>query len=82
MCTAIGACDAEQFEFQTEPAYYMQEQWDDRCFTCQAFAKDLEERIQLTRHLTERSIVPLVAETCDRLVRLLPLTFSFDHRCT
>jgi hypothetical protein len=64
----IGACEEEQFEFQYEPYYYKQEQWDDRCFVCQAFAKDLEERIHLSRHLTERSIVPLVSETCDRLV--------------
>jgi hypothetical protein len=67
VCTAIGACENEQFDFQKEALHYTQEHWDDQCFTCQAFAKDLEERVHLTRHLTERSIVPLVAETCDRL---------------
>lgn len=38
----MGACELEQFEFVTEPLDYTQEQWDDKCYTCQAFAKDLE----------------------------------------
>jgi hypothetical protein len=70
VCNAIGACTEEQFSFQSEPLYRSQEQWDEKCFVCQAFAIDLEERVQLTRHVTERNIVPIVAETCDRLVRL------------
>lgn len=69
VCLAVGACSVEQFEFQSEPEHQTQEQWDERCFVCQAFATDLEERVQLTRHVTERSVVPMVQETCDRLVR-------------
>ena len=42
MCTEIGACDVEQFDFVTEPLDYTQDQWDDKCYVCQAFAKDLE----------------------------------------
>ena len=38
----VGACDVEQFEFVSESQYYTQDQWDDKCFVCQAFAKDLE----------------------------------------
>lgn len=38
----IGACEEEQFEFVSEPLDYTQEQWDDKCYVCQAFAKDLE----------------------------------------
>jgi hypothetical protein len=42
VCTDVGACDAEQFEFVHEPLDYLQEHWDDKCYVCQAFAKDLE----------------------------------------
>lgn len=42
VCVDMGACELEQFEFVTEPLDYTQEQWDDKCYTCQAFAKDLE----------------------------------------
>ena len=42
VCVDMGACDEEQFEFVTEPLDYTQEQWDDKCYVCQAFAKDLE----------------------------------------
>eukprot|EP01039_Chlorochromonas_danica_P011107 gene11106-12374_t len=67
ICVGIGACEEEDFFFQSEPEHYTQDQWDDHCFVCQAFADDLEERVQLTRHVTERSIVSMVRETCDRL---------------
>lgn len=73
---SIGACQPEQFYFQTTPVHYTQDQWDEKCFTCQAFANNLEERLQLTRHVTESSIVPIVAETCDRLVSKLNLIFQ------
>ena len=68
ICVAIGACSSDQFEFQTEPLYEQQEHWDDKCFTCQAFAQELEQRTQVTRHVTEASIVPIVKSTCDRMV--------------
>jgi hypothetical protein len=42
VCTEVGACDAEQFEFVHKPLDYLQEHWDDKCYVCQAFAKDLE----------------------------------------
>jgi hypothetical protein len=42
VCTEIGACEVEQFEFVHEPLDYLQEHWDDKCYVCQAFAKDLE----------------------------------------
>lgn len=42
VCVDIGACEVEQFEFVSEPLDYTQEQWDDKCYVCQAFAKDLE----------------------------------------
>lgn len=38
----IGACELDQFEFQDKPLYYTQQHWDDKCFVCQAFARDLE----------------------------------------
>lgn len=73
VCVAVGACTSDQFEFQTEPLYEQQEHWDDKCFTCQAFASELEQKAQITRHVTESSIVPIVSSTCGRLVSL-----SFD----
>jgi len=42
VCVDMGACEIEQFEFVTEPLDYTQEQWDDKCYVCQAFAKELE----------------------------------------
>ena len=42
VCVDMSACEIEQFEFVTEPLDYTQEQWDDKCYVCQAFAKDLE----------------------------------------
>ncbi|RYH31182.1 hypothetical protein EON65_03190 [archaeon] len=78
VCTAVGACTEKDFNFQSTPETYLQEHWDEKCYVCQAFANDLEERVQLTRHVTERSIVPMVSETCERLVRhLLTLAIIF-----
>lgn len=37
---------------------------------CVFFCASEQERVQLTRHVTEGNIVPIVAKTCDRLVRL------------
>lgn len=45
VCIEVGACEAEQFEFFHEPLDYTQEHWDDKCYVCQAFAKDLEVRL-------------------------------------
>lgn len=66
----VGACSAEHFRFQTKAELRIQEQWDDKCFTCQAFARELEAKVQLSRQVTEGSIVSIVAETCNRLVRI------------
>ncbi|KAJ1411121.1 hypothetical protein B484DRAFT_455683 [Ochromonadaceae sp. CCMP2298] len=71
VCVAVGACEGEQFDFYTTPLDFTQQHWDDRCYTCQAFARDLEERVQLVRYVTEGNIVPMVAETCEML-KLLP----------
>ncbi len=40
----MGACEAAEFQFQSKAVLRVQEQWDDRCFVCQAFAHDLEVR--------------------------------------
>lgn len=47
VCLDIGACAPSQFEFQSTPAIKQQEHWDDKCFVCQAFAKDLEVRVKI-----------------------------------
>eukprot|EP01038_Epipyxis_sp_PR26KG_P011867 gene11867-15883_t len=77
VCTAIGACNQTDFEFISSPSKKTQDQWDEKCFTCQAFAKDLEERSQLTRHVTENNIVGIVADTCDRI----KLEGKYDQIC-
>jgi regulator of sigma D len=78
VCSAVGACEEEMFEFQDTPLMTSQEQWNASCYVCQAFARDLEERIHLSRFLTEKTIVPLVAQTCDRLVRF-PSTYFYSY---
>lgn len=47
ICSTIGACDKLAFEFSTEPKQMDQDQWDSKCYVCQAFANDVEERILL-----------------------------------
>jgi hypothetical protein len=42
---------------------------DDKCFVCQAFANDLEERIALHRSPGEAIFTQVIQNTCDRLVR-------------
>ena len=66
-CTAIGACKASHFELALTPKNKQQEHWDHRCYICQAFALDLEERIQLSKGVTDGSIEQVVSETCGRL---------------
>ncbi len=66
----MGACELEQFEFITEPLDYTQEQWDDKCYTCQAFAKDLE--VNVNKHNFHDYLVSSV-DICA----LLPQ--DFDH---
>jgi hypothetical protein len=68
VCLEVGACAVDDFRFQTKSEHFTQEQWDDKCFTCQAFANDLEAKVQLTRQVTEGSIVPIVRDTCNRMV--------------
>ena len=67
ICTSIGACVPQQFELQLKPAKLEQQHWDDRCYVCQAFARDLEERVQLSKGITESNIVGIVVDTCNRL---------------
>ena len=67
ICTNIGACVPQQFELQLKPAKLEQQHWDDRCYVCQAFARDLEERVQLSKVITESNIVGIVVDTCNRL---------------
>jgi hypothetical protein len=78
ICTDVGACQNKQFDIQMVPANKEQEHWDDKCYTCQAFAKELEERLHLTRGFTERSITPIIEKTCDRIDWPVP---SFKRQC-
>lgn len=66
-CTAIGACAPSHFELVLAPKKKQQEHWDHKCYVCQAFALDLEERIQLSKGITDGSITQVVADTCNRL---------------
>ena len=65
---AVGACETSAFEMRTAPKNKYQDHWDEQCYVCQAFAYELEERVHLTRFLTERTIIPVVQSTCERLV--------------
>jgi len=67
ICSTIGACTAKQLELQLKPSKKEQEHWDDQCYVCQAFARDLEERVQISKGITESNIVGIVVDTCNRL---------------
>jgi len=70
ICTTIGFCSKEQFQFQDKPQKQIQEHWDENCFVCQRVAVDIEEALQLKRTVTETNVEALLLKTCDRL--LLP----------
>ena len=78
VCTEVGACVSKQFDIQMVSAKKEQEHWDDKCYTCQAFAKELEERLHLTKGFTEHSVLPIVRGTCDRVDWPVP---SFRRLC-
>jgi len=67
VCTTVGACSSVDFDMQLAPATKEQEHWDDRCYTCQAFAKNLEARLHVTKGLTEGGAQEMVQRTCGRL---------------
>ncbi len=66
-CLAIGACDKSHFEMQLAPKKREQEHWDDKCYVCQAFAHELEERLHLMRGVTEVSVMEVVRTGCNRV---------------
>jgi hypothetical protein len=67
--STVGACSATQFQFNRKPRRREEEHWDDKCHVCQAFALDVEERVQLSAPgtITESSIVSVVSDTCNRM---------------
>ena len=77
-CTAVGACTSAQFDMQMTPKNKQQEHWDDKCYVCQAFARELEERLTIGKGITETSVVDLITSGCDRVDFL---TSSFREQC-
>ena len=73
----MGACAPVHYDFKTEAEERVQEQWTPDCFACQAAVKDIEERIHLTRGLTDEGAARTVAGTCDRL----HLPTEYDKYC-
>jgi len=76
VCRAITACNGTDFApVQTR---LRQERWNASCHVCQAFAADLEARLQLLRRLeSESEVVDAVRRTCDRLA----LALEYDALC-
>jgi hypothetical protein len=76
VCRAITACNGTDFApVQTR---LRQERWNASCHVCQAFAADLEARLQLLRRLeSESEVVDAVRRTCDRLA----LAPEYDALC-
>jgi len=66
-CLAIGGCSKESFEMNLAPKSKEQEHWDDKCYVCQAFAGELEERLHLMKGITEVSVKEIVRAGCDRV---------------
>jgi hypothetical protein len=77
ICMAVGACAPVQFAFSTEPEARTQEQWQDDCYVCQVAVKEIEERITLTRLLSDTTASSIVAGTCDRI----GLETKYDKHC-
>lgn len=66
-CLAMGGCAAANFEMNLLPKSKEQEHWDDKCYVCQAFAEELEERLHLMKGVTETSVQEIVRGGCDRV---------------
>jgi len=77
VCESVGVCSASEWEFVSTPQVTLQEQWDHKCFVCQAAARNMEGYLQLTRRVAAKSINPIVMTTCDRL----QLKGEFDVLC-
>ena len=83
VCTTIGACNEWQFHLQTQPRNYRQEHWDEKCFMCQGFARNLEEHIQLKRYVADKNIKEMVSNYVHKyniyhLQFFLPQKLSFS----
>jgi hypothetical protein len=78
ICTTVGACTSQQFDIQMTPKNKYQEHWDDKCYVCQAFARDLEQRLHIGKGISEGNVVDIVRGSCDRVDFL---TSSFREIC-
>lgn len=67
ICKRIGACTKDFHHFSTDKIYRYQEQWDDKCFVCQAFADAVEARLETISKLTEQTISAFLVDMCARL---------------
>ena len=67
VCTDIGACDSKHFEVRLSSTKTKEKHWDDKCFVCQAFAIELEERLQLRKQVSESDTGDIARNICDKL---------------
>ncbi len=67
VCSDIGACQAGHFQVALSSQDPKKKHWDDKCYVCQAFATELEERLQLRRAVSEGETSKVVSSLCDHL---------------
>lgn len=67
VCADLGACDKKHFEIRLSSTKTQEKHWDDRCFVCQAFATELEERLQLRRAVSEGDTGHVASTVCGKL---------------
>jgi hypothetical protein len=67
VCTDLGACEKKHFEVRLSSNNAQEKHWDDRCFVCQAFATELEERLQLRRATSEGDTDSVARTVCGKL---------------
>ena len=76
ICSDIGAGQASHFQVALTTSDPKQKHWDDKCYVCQAFATELEERLQLRKTISEGETSRVVSTLCDHIAfpdNLLPV---------
>jgi len=68
VCGGAGFCTEKSFQFQQTPQHFKQNHWNANCYVCRHMAADIEERVVLTRTVTEGLAEVIVQEVCDKVM--------------
>lgn len=67
ICRAAGACDLEDVSLITEPTSERQQTWEEDCFLCNFFARQLESELRLFPLVNERIAGSVTRTICGSL---------------